>query len=135
MSIQAGPRTHRVDTVDPLGARAATSVGQAPTQVNLTIYQGDDFFLNVVVAMTSGVVDLTGYTPKAEIRTNAGAPTVLATFAAEIANANTVSLHLDHAQSTLLNNNAVWDIQITDPTGLVTTLACGTVTVMKQVTV
>lgn len=118
-----------------ISALAAISVGKVPAPVNLTIYQGDDFFLHVAVDDTATPgIDLSTYIPKAEIRAAAGATSVLATFVATIYDFRTVALHLTSTQSALLQGNAFWDVQITDPAGLVTTLAAGTVTIVKQVT-
>ncbi len=112
----------------------ATVVGVLPARVDLVIYQGDDFFLNVTVDDSVTPIDLTGYIPQAEIRTAPGATTVTATFDATIADSTTVALHLPNDQSMLLTGNAAWDVQITDLAGVVTTLAYGTVTLTKQVT-
>lgn len=111
----------------------ATTVGQLPTSVNLTLYQGDDFFLRIVVT-GQPPPDLTLYTAKAEIRVSANTSTVLATFDATIVDAVTVGLHLPADQSKLLTTPAVWDVQVTDPAGIITTLAYGTVTVTREVT-
>lgn len=110
-------------------AKAAEAVGKLPAPVNLTIYQGDDFFLNVTVTGAN----LTPYTPKADICVTAGGQ-VVASFTATIASPTVVALHLTSVESTKLTANAVWDVQITDAAGVVTTLAAGTVTVVKQVT-
>ena len=113
-------------------ARDAQNVGQLPTGVNLTLYQGDDFYLNVGV--TGAGVNLTGYTAKADIATAPGA-TVMASFTATVTNATTIALHLTAVEAAKLTANGVWDLQITDTAGVVTTLISGTVTVVKQVTV
>lgn len=110
----------------------AVSVGELPSVVNLVLYQGDDFFVRITVG--SPVGDLTGYTAKAEIRTTAASNTALATFDATIIDAFTVGLHLPANQSKLVTTAAVWDVQVTDPAGQVTTLAYGTVAVTREVT-
>lgn len=124
---QAAERQHEVATT-------ATVVGTTPPRVDLTVYQGDDFYLTVTVTQTTPPIDLTTYTPKAEIRAQPGAATVIATFVATIVDPLTVGLHLPHAQSALLAGNASWDLQITDPAGVVTTVAYGSVSVTKDVT-
>ena len=116
-----------------IAARAATVVGSMPAPVNLLLYQGDDFYLELTLS-GSGGIDLTTYVPKAEIRTTVDASSVLATFVSIIADPTTIRLHLPHAQAELLTADAVWDVQITDPAGLVTTVAYGSVTLTKQVT-
>jgi hypothetical protein len=137
--IHAAPRPRlaalrREAQAEQMAIASARLVGQSPMRVDLSIYQGDDFFLNVEVDDTVSSIDLTGYTPKAEIRAVAGGPTVIATFDAVILSPTTVGLHLPNDQSDLLTAAAAWDVQITSPTGVVTTLAYGSVIVMKQVT-
>jgi hypothetical protein len=114
--------------------QAAIAAGQLPTQVNLSVYQGDDFLLKIVVDDTLSPIDLTTYTAKAEIRAIAGGPTVLATFDVTIVDAVTLMLHLTHDDSALLAGNGVWDVELTDATGMVTTLAAGAVILVKDVT-
>lgn len=115
-----------------LGATGVT-VGTLPAIINLNIYQGDDFFLDLTIGSTPDI-DLTNYTPKAEIRQNPGANLVLATFDATIVDSTTIGLHLPAAQSILLTSNCHWDVQITDPAGLVTTVGRGDVNVTLEVT-
>lgn len=115
-------------------AKAATTViGQLPARADLVVYQGDDIFVHVTVDDTVTPIDLTTYTARAEIRSAPGG-TLVAAFTATILDATTVRLHLPHTESAKLTGNAVWDVQITDAAGLITTITCGTVTVMKQVT-
>jgi hypothetical protein len=115
--------------------RAVTTVGTLPSPVNLVLYQGDDFYLDLLVRDPSGnPVDVDGQIPKADIRLAAGATSVLAAFVATVVDNFTISLHLTSAESTKLTASAVWDVQITDLAGVVTTLAAGSVTVVRQVT-
>lgn len=111
----------------------AVSVGRLPAAVNLTLYQGDDFFLHVIVDTSQGV-DLTSYLPKAQVRTAPGATSVLAEFEATILDQATIALHLPGTESAKLQTSAAWDVQVTDTTGIISTLAAGTVTIVKQVT-
>lgn len=111
---------------------SATVVGALPTLVNLTLYQGDDFYLRINVTGTG--VNLTGYTAKADIKSSPGSGAVIATFAATITSSTQVDLHLTAVQAALVPATAAWDVQVTDPTGVITTLAYGSVTSMRQVT-
>jgi len=112
---------------------AAQVVGALPTRVDLSIYQGDDFFLTVAVS-GSGAIDLTTFTPKSQIKSNPGAPSVIASFTATVKDPTTIVLHLASAQSTLLPSTASWDLQITDTNGLVTTLCYGQISTSREVT-
>ena len=104
-----------------------------PATINLVIYQGDDFYLDLTVTDAVGAAaDLTGATASAQVRLTAGAiDPPAATFTATITT-NVIHLHLPTTESTKLHSSAVWDCQIATPD--ITTLAAGTVTVTAQVT-
>ena len=106
-------------------------------QANVNIYQGDDYTAEVTVLNADGTVaDLTGYSVQSEIRPNyadASEPP-LAAFQCAI-NANVITLLLTHDQTKLLVNQVyVWDIQLIDPTGWITTILAGKVIVTLEVT-
>lgn len=113
---------------------APQTIGTLPPQVNLVLYQGDDFFLVVTVDNAGSVIDLTSYTAQATIRLSTGATSVLAAFVCTVRDGTTLDLHLPSAESTKLDKACVWDLQIVDPAGITTTLCSGTVSVSKQVT-
>lgn len=113
---------------------AMATAGTLPPRIDLALYQGDDFFLRIVLEANENPIDLTGYTPKAEIRATAGSDVVLAAFACTVVDPATLELHLTSALSTALPATGAWDVQIEDSVGLVTTLAYGSVTVAKEVT-
>ena len=107
-------------------------------QANLTIYQGDDYVADVVVMEVDGITpaDLTGYTAQSQIRTDYSddSPTPAATFEIAI-NANTITMVLHHDVTTTLDNQSyVWDVQVIDSTGWITTLLAGQALVTKEVT-
>jgi hypothetical protein len=109
------------------------AVKARPDQVNLCLYAGDDFYLDLTVVNPDGTApDLSGLVAMAEVRenTDAGEP-VLATFTASIA-ANVVSLWMKGADTAVLPAAAVWDCQLTG-TGT-WTVAAGTVLTSSQVT-
>jgi hypothetical protein len=111
-----------------------TQVGELPAAVDLLLYAGDDF--RIVIDVTDGAdapVDLTGHTPKAQIRATTDAAAPLVAFAATVA-ANAVTLVLTSVQTTALPATAVWDVQLTDPAAVVTTLAYGKVSTTPEVT-
>lgn len=109
-------------------------VGVLPLAVDLVLYRGDDFFLDVaVVDPTGGAVDLTGYTATAQVRLDTESIDPVASFAATVSG-NLVHLRLPTAQSALLMGDAVWDVQVADPSGVITTLAAGALTATPDVT-
>lgn len=113
---------------------------QAPQCVNLTIYEGDDFLLDMAVFNEAGdPIDLTawgGAVPKAQIRPSTESEAIIAAFEWEIDVVNTNVIHW-HLTSTVNQNMphtpAVWDAQVTWY-GFITTLAAGTVTWTQEVT-
>jgi hypothetical protein len=102
-----------------------------PAVVNLALYAGDDFYLDVTVTNPNGsAADLSSAVAQAQIRTAPEDDPPIAVFAVTIT-ANVIHLHLTHAASTGLVSG-VWDCQIATPD--VTTLAAGTVIVTPEVT-
>ena len=104
-------------------------ISALPLAVNLNLYQGDDFFLNLTV-MNGGV--------PADLSHSVATATILATstsvdFTCTIVS-NVIQLHLPSAISeTLLAGSGRWDCEITT-NGIVQTLAAGTVKVTARVT-
>jgi len=113
---------------------AVVVLGALPTNIDLVLYQGDDFRMNITLDDSVNPIDLTGYVAKAEIRAAPGGDTVLASFDASVTGPTTVALHLTSAESAKLDKNAAWDVQVTDPASAVATLAYGTVQLHKDVT-
>jgi hypothetical protein len=114
--------------------RATAAVGALPAVCDLAIYQGDDFWIKLIVTDTAGqAADLTGATAKAEIRATPGADEVAATFEPTIA-ANEITLYLASADSAILAGKLAWDCQTTDAAGFTSTLVRGAVTVEPEVT-
>jgi hypothetical protein len=106
-----------------------------PGTANLAIYQGDDYAAVVTVMQGSGPADLTGYTAQAEMRTGAAdcAP-VAWEINAQVNPPNFINLLIPASATALMSGSYCWDLQITDPTGLVTTILAGGVTVTREIT-
>ncbi len=111
---------------------------------HLALYQGDHWEQLFTLAEDYGTaetpdvrpVDLTGCTVAAQIRTNVRSQTPLAVFTATITDpaAGAVRLVLPSAEATKLTRNGVWDLQITDTGGRITTWLAGAVEVTREVT-
>lgn len=114
-------------------ATGPTTITAGPQVVNLVLYQGDDFYLDLTVTDSlDQPVDLTDATATAQIRASAGAADPPeATFTATT-ETNVIRLHLPANESAKLHGSAVWDCQIATPD--ITTLVAGTVAVTQQVT-
>lgn len=115
--------------------QSAQNVVALPAEINLTFYQGDDFFLDLTVTdPTDAPVDCTNATPLSQIRPTPDDPQVLANITVTVDATTTNLLHLQVASvdSSLLPLNSVWDIQLSTPS--ITTIAAGTVTCIPQVT-
>lgn len=112
-----------------------------PATRDLTIYKGDTFTMQVrlrqktVDGLAGASVDLTGATPKAQVRTDYDAPAVLADFTCTLAPATSgiIQLELSAAQTATFTTG-VWDLQVTFPDGRIRTYVTGTVTTQKEVT-
>lgn len=117
--------------------------GLLPGNYDLVIYKGDQFPMTVVLKNPDGtVLDLTGYTGKASIRTTY---TDAATYEFTISGSGAggvlgtdgkVNVVLTSAVSaTLLPGDYIWDFQLTSPDGLSTrTYLAGDVKVYDEVT-
>ena len=109
-----------------------TTISALPTPIDLALYAGDDFRLDLAINDAYGQpVDLTGYTATAQIRTTRTDTDILAEFTATI-EANVIHLHLAGADTATLDTPAVWDVQLAGDD--VTTLATGKVTTGAEVT-
>jgi hypothetical protein len=130
----AAPKVSALAAVAPMAASGCTVLVSVPACANLTLYRGDDFYIDITVTYRdSGLpADLGTAVATAMIRAKAGdqgAP--LASFNATI-EANVIHLHLTSAASSALPTSAVWDCQIATPD--VTTLVAGTITTTPDVT-
>jgi hypothetical protein len=106
-----------------------------PAEINLTFYQGDDFFLDLTVTdPTDAPVDCTNASPMSQIRSAPDSQVIFAEISVTVDATTTNLLHLQVAagDSALLPLNSVWDIQLSTPS--ITTIAAGTVTCIQQVT-
>jgi hypothetical protein len=107
------------------------------SEAHLEVYQGDDYAADVTVLDGAGLpADLTGYTAQSQIRvslTDASA-TPAAQFTVSITG-NIVSLVLPSTITRdLTKTEYVWDLQVIDSTGWITTLLYGHVLMVKDVT-
>lgn len=113
---------------------ARQTIDATPLAVDLLVYQGDDLYLDVSVMDSAGnPMDLTGYTPKAQVRSTPPDTTVLCEFGCTVAS-NLIHLHLLAADAANLVAAASWDVQITSAAGVVRTLVYGAVKPTLEVT-
>ena len=107
-----------------------------PSRANLAIYQGDDYFATVNVFACGVAQDLTGYTVQAQIRTAPAdqAPDVVVEIPTLISGSQ-VKIQIPATSTVLLRNPPyVWDLQLTDPAGIIATALAGAVIVTLEVT-
>lgn len=108
-----------------------------PGNYPLDFYRGDSYRWNVVCWADSGKtqpLDLTGVTPRSEIRPTEGGTPVL-TVTCNVSPPNTVVCYLPPAVSKQLPvAGGVWDLQLTYPSGDVVSVLRGPVTVTADVT-
>jgi hypothetical protein len=107
-------------------------------QADLQVYQGDDYQGTVAVLDSSGnAVDLTGYTALAQIRIMPAQywPYVAADITCSIGSPNNVvDLYIPAVVTATLYCTYVWDLQLTDSAGLVSTVLNGNVYVEQDIT-
>lgn len=107
-----------------------------PGDYPLNLYRGDSYAWDFVCWADDGKtqpVDLTGAVAKAEIRNISGGATIME-LACSISG-NTVTVELDAALwATWTLKAAVWDLQLTYPSGTIATIVAGKVTITPDVT-
>ena len=108
----------------------------AVTPTDLSVYQGDDHGWTVTVRNADGTpADITGHIPKAQIRRAVADadPVVVAEMTATV-ESPLVYLSVSNAQTVAMNGRYVWDLQLTSPAGIVTTINAGKVQAKAEVT-
>jgi hypothetical protein len=106
------------------------------TRGSLQIYQGDDYTGIVTVLNADGTAaDLSTYTPRAQIRRKVADldPVIVAELTLTV-DENRITLSLDHDITRTLSGAYVWDLQLTDAAGEITTIMAGSVPVTLEVT-
>jgi len=105
---------------------------------NLTIDQGSDFAIDLVVKDDDVVKNLTGYLARAQMRTTKGASTVAATFTCTIINATSgaLKMELTNAVSSAISaGKYYYDLELyTSGNTIVSRLMQGTVILTPEVT-
>ena len=120
------------DKVPVVYAGPPITIDALPQPVHLDLYQGDDFFLDIVVRNDDGTdADLTGWTARSQIRETPDSTQILCTFDIDIED-NIVHLHLPNTESVRLTSVCVWDCQIVS--GEIYTLTAGNVRAPRRVT-
>lgn len=111
-----------------------------PVNKNLTIYRGDSFDFDFRLreknpdGTPGDYLDLTGATPKAQVRTSNDETSVAAEFTCSLGpEAGQVHLELSPEQTATLGNG-VWDVQIQFADGKIRTYLTGSVATVKEVT-
>lgn len=108
-----------------------------PCKADLEIYQGDDYICEVAVyTVDDAVADLTGYTARAEIRRKTADldPEVVAELQTTIDPSGFIMLGLNHVTTATLTGRYVWDLEVTAPDGLVSTILAGQAVIAAEVT-
>ena len=108
------------------------------SRADLEIYQGDDYRARVQVVDAATPPDqiLAGHTARAQIRSGPAdtAPAVVMEMSAQV-NSPYVDLTIPHDDTTTMTpGNYVWDLEVVDGNGLVTTILAGHAVVIPEVT-
>ncbi len=113
-----------------------------PAKLKFTIYQGATFPKRLRWVAPGGTpVDLSGYTARMQVRSEVESPTVLLSMTTENGGitlggaAGTIDLYVSAEQTAAITwEGGVWDLEIVYPSGEVTRLAQGSMSVSKEVT-
>ena len=93
---------------------------EAPTEIDLTVYKGNDYSKTFELKDSSGVaIDLTGWSAKSQVRTrNKRAATLTVEFTATISTPETdgeVVISLTDTQTgAITRSSGYWDLMLTD---------------------
>ena len=105
---------------------------------NLTIDQGSDFALDLVIKQSGSALDLSNYSGRAQLRTSVDASSVSATFTVTKTNASggALKMELQAATSSALSaGQYVYDLEIyTASDAAVSRLLKGTCTIDREIT-
>ena len=105
---------------------------------NLTIDQGSDFALDLVIKQSGSALDLINYSARAQLRTSVDASSVSATFTVTKTNASggALKMELQAATSSALSaGQYVYDLEIyTSGDSTVKRILQGTATITPEVT-
>lgn len=112
-----------------------------PGTFNIKVVSGDSWRREITIQTKTGVntyapIDLTAYTPAAQIRATASNSTVLATITTTIPAPLTgvIVLELSTAQTEALPSSAVWDLELAASATDTHTILQGAITITGDVT-
>tara|TARA_S200002703_G_scaffold158507_1_gene169068 strand:- start:175 stop:510 length:336 start_codon:yes stop_codon:yes gene_type:complete len=104
---------------------------------NFTLEQGATLDRTVTVQESGSAMDLTGYTPRMQVRETHDSTSILLTVTCSVANASGGIIRLQASATTTASIEEgiyVYDLEIESSTGVVTRLLQGNVTVTPEVT-
>lgn len=106
-----------------------------PATHNLTIYRDRDFSQTFYLKSLGVAMDLTGYSAKAEIRSNKDEEDLIVAFQVTVDPLiGSIIIELTDTQTILLNDTGFWDLVLTDPHGKRENYIEGSVKVLGTVT-
>lgn len=109
----------------------------AAGKYNFTLEQGTTFNREITVQESGSAMNLTGYTPRMQMRSTHDSSTIALTFTATVSNAAQGKISLtatDTLTSAVEEGIYVYDLEIESGGGTVTRLMEGSVTVTPEVT-
>ena len=109
----------------------------AAGKYDFTLEQGTTFSREITVQDSGSAMNLTGYTPRMQMRSTHDSSTIALTFTATVSNASQGKISLtatDTVTSAVEEGIYVYDLEIESSGGTVTRLMEGNVTVTPEVT-
>lgn len=121
---------------DPAGG--PINSGAMPKNYDISIYEGDTFEFTITIKDASNVVvNLTGYTAKAQLKKSFSDPSPIdftCTISAPLTGVVNVMLPASTTASLIPGDPYIYDVQLTAPNGTVRTYLAGDATVIPEVT-
>jgi hypothetical protein len=119
--------------IQPFNVAAPYTFTVLPQTVNLYLYRGDSYAMKITVTDTAGdPADLEGVDVCAQIRVTADDPNLAGEYVTTVTD-NSVFLYLPATVSRTLPLDTVWDCELTQPSGWVTTVAAGSLNLTADV--
>jgi hypothetical protein len=131
--LASAARDPRLPGIEPFAGPPIT-IERLPQPVNLVLVRGDSFYMTIAVDDLDGQpADLTGASCRSQIRQTVESAQIAGTLDPVIAG-NEITLYLLATVSAALPLASVYDVELTDAGGLVTTLITGSITLRPDVT-
>jgi hypothetical protein len=106
-----------------------------PNNVDIVLYQGDDFSLDVsLVTEQDIVIPLDGFTAKCQFRRTYEAESAIEALVTIDSDTSVLNVFVSNEITSLMSGDYIYDLEVTDPNGRKKTYLAGDVHVVPEVT-